>query len=576
MELIRLKIHNYRSIIDAAIDVRDFTMLVGANNSGKSNTINALRCFYGELQWTESDFPKNGAQDSISWVELSFELSDNEWHSLDATYKESVSNQTLVLKRYFKGEKAKPKQNNIYAIVNGKEQDKIFYNVKTISPTKCGRIVYIPALTSPDDQMKTSGPSPLRNMLSALLNRIPRSNAYARLVEAIDEFNKEATLEDGFLSTISQPINAELNPWNVKINLSVDPITPELITKSLISYTFSDQNLGDTAFGLDRFGQGFQRSVIYELIRLASSFQEENAIKTDTFDPNYKLILFEEPEAFLHPTQQENMAYNLRKLAQTPGWQVIITSHSPIFVSKNSNKLGQICKIQKEDAISKIYQLSEAQENQLIKAGGDLLDALRQYVKSPGIEKNKKETAQRLINSAPANAEIAHQYEKFRYQLWLDSDRASMFFADKVLLVEGPTEKMLFNYLLANQWHDLNKERILIVDALGKYNFHRFISLFSAYGIWHGIMLDNDHNKNEHAILNQLIRDKQTLFTLNAPVEFDGCLETFLGLPIPERSDLKPLNILQKLESGEITKEKLDQLRDVFCSVLAIPTNKNQ
>ena len=74
MELKRIKIHNFRSIIDSDIDVRDFTMLVGANNAGKSNFMNALRCFYGDLRWNENDFPKKGYSDQESWIELSFEL----------------------------------------------------------------------------------------------------------------------------------------------------------------------------------------------------------------------------------------------------------------------------------------------------------------------------------------------------------------------------------------------------------------------------------------------------------------------------------------------------------------------
>ena len=575
MELKHIKIHNFRSIINADIDVHDFTMLVGANNAGKSNTLNALRCFYGDLKWSEDDFPKTNANDQESWVELSFELSADEWHALDATYKENVNTHSLVLKRYFKGEKAKDKQNNIYAVVNGNEQNKIFYNAKTISPTKCGKIVYIPALTTPDEQMKTSGPSPLRDLLNALLSRIPQSQAYTRLVQAIDAFNQEANLEDGFLSSIAQPINAELTPWDVRINLSVNPITPDIITKSLISYTFSDQRLGDTSFGLDRFGQGFQRSVIYELIRLASSFQKETKPRTDEFAPDFTLLLFEEPEAFLHPAQQENMSFHLRELGKKPGWQVIITSHSPVFVSKNSDNLGQICRIQKCDAVSKIYQLNKAQENQLIKAGGDFLNALKQFVEDSTIPPQDKKKALDIIKNAPSD-DIAEQYEKFRHQLWMDAERASMFFADKVLLVEGATEKMLFNYLLANQWHDLTRERILIVDALGKYNFHRFISLFEAYGIRHGIMLDNDNNKNEHAVINQLIRDRKTEFTLADPFEFNKDLETHLGLSLPKRKDQKPLNILQKLESHAIAPEKLVQLRKDFCKALAIHTNKAQ
>ena len=79
MKLTRIHIHNYRSIIDVNIDAHDFIMFVGANNAGKSNCINALRCFYGELSWTEDDFPKIGARDQESWVQLSFDLSNDAW-----------------------------------------------------------------------------------------------------------------------------------------------------------------------------------------------------------------------------------------------------------------------------------------------------------------------------------------------------------------------------------------------------------------------------------------------------------------------------------------------------------------
>ena len=75
MKLTRIRIHNFRSIIDADIEVHEFLILVGANNAGKSNVINALRCFYEDLKWTENDFPKKGVEDQDSWIELSFNLS---------------------------------------------------------------------------------------------------------------------------------------------------------------------------------------------------------------------------------------------------------------------------------------------------------------------------------------------------------------------------------------------------------------------------------------------------------------------------------------------------------------------
>lgn len=576
MKLTRIRIHNFRSIIDADIEIHDFLILVGANNAGKSSVINALRCFYEDLKWTEDDFPKKGAEDQNSWIELSFILSGNEWEYLADKYKEGVADQSIVLKRWFKGDKAKAKQSNIYGVVNGIEEDGLFYGAKQVSTAKCGGIVYIPALTTPDEQMKTTGPSPLRNMLNFMLKKVvSKSSAYGQLGKAFEELNNEAKNDNGFLLEIAQPINTALNQWDVKIDLSVNPISPEDITKSLIKYAFVDMLLGDTAFELDRFGHGFQRSVIYELIRIAPSFQDGKEAKKKEFDPDFTLLLFEEPEAFLHPAQQENMAYHLRRLGHESQQQVIVTSHSPVFVSKSSDDLGQICRIQKRDGISTIYQLKHADEEALIKAGGDFLDALKLYVQDTSVEQTKKTKAQQFIDNAPTD-EIASQHERFRFQLWLDSDRASMFFADKVMLVEGATEKALFEYLLANDWHDLSKERILVVDALGKYNFHRFLRLFATYGILHGIMFDNDDEKNEHAAINQLIRDRKTVFTLADPFEFNKCLENHLSLSLPGRDDQKPLQILKALEDKTITADQLGQLREAFCNALSIQANGGQ
>lgn len=570
MKISRVRIHNYRSITDADIEAHDYLIVVGSNNAGKSNVINALRCFYEDLKWETNDFPKKGSSDDESWVEVTFELTDDEWVNLADKYKEDITSQSMVLKRYFKGEKVKPKQSNIYAVVNGSEEDDLFYGAKNISTAKCGDIVYIPALTTPGEQMKTTGPSPLRNMLNFMLKKVvSKSAAYAQLGNAFDELNKEANQGDGFLSEITQPINTALDQWNVKIDLSINPISPEEISKSLIKYAFVDMLLGDAAFDLDRFGHGFQRSVIYELIRIAPSFKEEKEIKKKEFNPDFTLLLFEEPEAFLHPSQQENMAYHLRRLGHEAEQQVIVTSHSPIFVGKTSDEVCQICRIQKNDGASDLYQLKTDLEDSLLKSGGDFLAALQEFVNDPDVDQSKRGKAQTLIDNAPSE-EIANQHERFRFQLWLDSDRAAMFFADKVLLVEGTTEKALFNYLLANDWHDLTTERVLVVDALGKYNFHRFLSLFKEYGIYHGIMFDNDDEKNEHAAINQLIRDRKNNFTLAEPFEFNKCLENHLGLALPGRDDQKPLQILKALEDKSISAEQLGMLRTAFCESLAI------
>ncbi|MDY0324632.1 MAG: AAA family ATPase [Candidatus Cloacimonadaceae bacterium] len=570
MRINQIIIHNFRSIIDVTIEAHDYLMLVGANNSGKSNVINALRAFYDDLTWSNNDFPKRGAADDESWIKITFALTDEEWSVLAPNYKGKQNNNTLIVKRYFKGAKVKPKQSNIYAIVDGDEGDELFYGAKNVSTAKVGNIVYIPALTTPNEQMKTSGPSPFRNMLNFMLKKIvQKSEAYAHIEAAFKELNDEANKENGFLSEIATPINKALSEWDIKLDMSVNPVSTDDISKGLIKPSFVDKMLGEDGFELDRYGHGFQRSVIYELIKLSPTFKDEKDNAKKEFNPDFDLILFEEPEAFLHPAQQEIMALNLRMLGNTDNQQVFITTHSPIFVGKNSGQIPQIVRLMKVDGVSKFFQLKQSDLNDLFSSNRDFLKVLKDYIDNSSDSKKQKEVAQHFVDSAPQE-EISLQHEKFRYQLWLDSDKASMFFADKVLLVEGATEKALFNYLLSDQWHDLSQQRIFVVDALGKYNFHRFMSLFKSFGIPHGIMFDDDKSEKHHAAINQLILNKKNSFTLADPVLFQDCLETSLGLPKPGRGDQKPLDILRAISEDIISEEHIDCLRKQFCSALDI------
>ena len=74
MKLRRLHIHNFRSVIDAEVEIHDYTMIVGANNAGKSNALAALRAFYDDVKWSAEDLPRVGRSSEESWVELTFAL----------------------------------------------------------------------------------------------------------------------------------------------------------------------------------------------------------------------------------------------------------------------------------------------------------------------------------------------------------------------------------------------------------------------------------------------------------------------------------------------------------------------
>lgn len=574
MKLRRLQIHNVRSISDADIEVHDYTMIVGANNAGKSNVLAALRLFYDDIKWSADDVPKAGqSQDDESWVELTFQLSEGEWATLADKYKEGAADRLLAVRRYFVSkDRVKANQSNIYGRVKGELADEQFYGAKNVGAAKVGRVIYIPALTTASDQMKTTGPSPLRDMLNFMLKRVvSESAAYKAVAQALGNLNDEAQGNDGFLNKIVQPINAAIDEWGIRFQMSISPLSPEDITKNLVKHAFADAMLGDAAFALDRYGHGFQRSFLYELIKLAPSFADGKKSDKKEFDPEFTLILFEEPEAFLHPAQQENMAYHLRRLGSGEGQQVILTSHSPIFVGKGADDLSQIVRTRRSQGTSALGQVGRADCKSIFADGQALRKCLQEFVDDPSIAEQDKKDARELLHSADADEDIAAQEERFRYQLWLDSERAAMFFADRVLLVEGATEKALFSWLLARDWHDLTRHRIAIVDVLGKYNFHRYMALLDRFGIPYGLILDDDGDKKHHKAVNEFLRHRAGLHRLAAPEFLPTHMEAFLALNLPGRSDLKPVQIMKVLETGKISSEKLNALRNRFCAALALP-----
>lgn len=573
MKISNLRIHNFRSISDIDISVEEFLMLIGANNAGKSNVISAIRCFYDDLTWSDDDFPKFQTSDKDAWVQISFSLSEEEWQSLADVYKtkqqEGMMSRTLVLKRWLKGSKVKARQSNIYAVVDGKEDDSLFYGAKNVSNAKCGAVIYIPALTTTESQFKTAGTSPFKALLSHFMKK---SAGFDRgldvLRTAFSDFNDAARGGDGFLTQMQEPINRALEPWGITLDIRVAPIDASEIGKNLIHPAFVEEGISRERQDIDHFGSGFQRTVIYELIKAAALLQDvKNDSDKKEFSPNLMLLLFEEPEAFLHPAQQEQMALNLRKIAKQGDAQVFITSHSPIFVGKMMSETYQICRLAKHSSTTVAYQL-RGKQHDFDNVGIEFACKIDTFINDSTIAENQKEKAKRILAHSPDIVDMA-KFDAFRLQMWLDSLRSSMFFADKVLLVEGETERVLFNRLLMERWSDLQNERVFVLDALGKYNFVRYMRFFKAFGIKHGVIYDRDDNLVDELVINPYIEAEVNQFTLAKPVRLERKLEDELGISIPGRDDIKPLQVLKYMDDGTFTeKEHFAKLRNIFCKAL--------
>lgn len=534
MKLIKIEIHNFRAIDNIIFDAQDYTLLIGANNVGKTTIMDAIRLFYehdGYKYIEDRDKPRNlDNHKSECWIELCFRVSEKESKLLPKSYNHY--NNQIKLKKWFANAPPSFQNNQIYKYdEKGELQRSTFFRIEEIKNGRLGKIIYIPAISSTEQYTKLSGPSYLRDILEILLNHIvSKSSVYTNLQESFNDFSKkviEYESSSGItLQKLTSQISSELEAWGVGFCLEFVPPDLKFIVKNLIEWHLVDSSTSIKMHGIEMFGSGFQRHFIASLIKIISGFPVDNArVATKDFEPKFTLFLFEEPEAYLHPPQQVKLAKNLRDLAKKRSIQIIASTHSSNFVSRNTDKITNLVRVKRDSSNTKIFQIDNKKKNKIFAA---------------------REMLEKIIgeNNQLLDDKDKLSMESIRYFLWLDNERTTIFFADFVLLVEGITEAALFRRLIDDGLLNL-PEGCEILQTDGKYNIVRFMMLLEALGTPFITIYDDDSDiKGEkHNKLNDWINKQHEVNRFSKGlVSITPDLEAYLGwlkLPVNNKA-LKP------------------------------------
>lgn len=543
MRIKRFKIHNFRSIRELEFECMPLMTLLGPNNHGKSNILSALEFGLStSVKPVEQDFfSHRGPEDNVLWIEMTFdELTEQEKN----TFKRYVlSDGTLCIRKTaliqnggievsYNGYLEQADEEWLQADKAGEytTRDKINETpLKDLVPSS-GRLskqaveeaqtkyieqhrpelkltkalekgpllgqknvgggvlpdfYLIPAVRDLTEEIKVKTTTTFGRLLNRavreMAERDPRFvEARKKLEAVVSSLNIRDAEEDrgNRLAALEKSIEEELSSWGVKVNIEVT--APELERLfELGTDVHLDDGVKTTA---DRKGHGLQRAMMFALLRawakaLRSERKTEGGEEVSPRKQSDSVIFaMEEPELFLHPHAQRRLAASLREIAETPEHQVFLCTHSTYFVDLEHYK--EVAVITKDCP----------------KKGSCVRQCTRDLFEGDDTRERK---------------------DRFHMARWINPDRGELFFAQRVVFVEGETEKVILPYL-AEKMHVFNPD-ISIIDCGSKHNLPLYIAIAEAFEIPYLVIHDEDPVPDPIPAdwTEEKKREKQRTFALN-------------------------------------------------------------
>ena len=242
-----------------------------------------------------------------------------------------------------------------------------------------------------------------------------------------------------------------------------------------------------------------------------------------------KPVIFgiEEPEIYLHPQMVRKMKDVLVNLSQNDRYQVICTTHSPVFIDMADNHRSVI-RLEKDD----LRKVSAFQVSEEIFTGNTADD----------------------------------ERQRLRMVTEFDASVNELFFAKRVVLVEGDTELAVLQKAadLFGVFSDpMGRRDITFINCHGKTTMPLFIKVLNNFKIKYAVVHDIDKGKAERKNNDEIAREVNDRSNI---ITFHPNIERVLGYP-PSGKD-KPINALRRLLSlhseHKIPSEFEDKVRQIF------------
>ena len=276
----------------------------------------------------------------------------------------------------------------------------------------------------------------------------------------------------------------------------------------------------------EKLDEGYQnpelyRNLLFEFLKIISQIsvnKKQSILK-------YAVILFEDPELYLHPQKSRELYDCFIKLSKL-GTKIYLKTYSSSFLGLKQYK--SICVINKINNNVRIVQAKDG----IFK--GDAIKA-------------------------------------FNMNYWINPDRSELFFAKKVILVEGQTDKIVISFL--GKLLKVFKYDYSIIECGSKSTIPQFIMLLNLFKIPYVVVYDKDNHswrtkeeifnsKQKNKMIRSLVKEN-----LGFCIECENDMEEEIYDRKNERNSYKnkPFNALRHISNEnyivpERLKEKIKKI----------------
>lgn len=431
--LTEITIRNFKSIHSETFELTAFTPLVGYNNAGKSNILEAIKWLLKRGALTGSSF-----NDELLPVEMEGEISGITQTILD----QLPANQQSAILPYLFNDILYIKRIQVLPNTGVASVNLFVKDPASLDPTNEWRIaptglpqalevlfpepIQIGAMeNSEEDVSKYKNTTTIGKLLAEIIG--PIQTGYTTQVQTALDGIRELLGADGSsrateLTDFDTAVIGKVETFFPGVSIKVHVPTPEL--KEVFSKGTIKVFEGSVTTGKDvsALGHGAQRSIQMALVRHLADSQRAAANQSSN-----TILLIDEPELYLHPQAIEILRDALKTLS-TQGFQVIFSTHSPFMIT--SSDVENTVLIRKSDAL--------------------------------GTHKRNS------LKSAIATVAAAHPSQlAIIFSL---SNSSNILFAEKVILAEGKTENRLLPKLIqkiTSRTLGLHKTALVSIDGSG-------------------------------------------------------------------------------------------------------------